>query len=147
MLKKSGIFWTGYFMTGVPRETAEEIYQTLDFIYEIKPDFASISVYEPFPGTPMFDEGIKGGLVKPDMTLKDFCAIPPNHCYKTDPRKQLDSIDEDTFDFLAQNLKTKFHIYNKNCMRVWHGARSRIGFYVKQPGALISNFNKYLIWR
>jgi anaerobic magnesium-protoporphyrin IX monomethyl ester cyclase len=147
LLKESGIFWTGYFMMGVPGESAEEMSQTLDFMYEIKPDFASISVYEPFPGTPMFNEGVEKGLVKPDMTLSDFYTIPPNHYYKIDPRRQLDTLDEKTFNVLAQELKTKFHTYNKNYKRLWHRAKSRAVIYVNQPRVLWSDFNKYLSWR
>ena len=56
LFRKVGIHWTGYFMMGVPGETVEDVYKTLDFMYEVKPDFASIGVYEPFPGTPMFAE-------------------------------------------------------------------------------------------
>ncbi len=147
LLKRAGIFWTGYFMMGVPSETIDGIYQTLDLMYEIEPDFASISVYEPFPGTPMFTEGIEKGLVKPDMTLEDFFRIWPNHYYKANPNKQLETINEDGFLALAEDMKKKFHIYNKNFERLWHRAKSRVSLYVDQPLALWSDFNKYLSWR
>jgi radical SAM superfamily enzyme YgiQ (UPF0313 family) len=147
LLKRVGIFWTGYFMIGVPGETVDEIYQTLDIMYEIKPDFASISVYEPFPGTAMFDEGIEKGLVKPEMTLEDFYTTLPNDYYKLGPHKQVDTIGADDFIALAENMKKKFHIYNKNFERLWHRVKSRVSLYVDQPQMLWSDFNKYLTWR
>jgi hypothetical protein len=116
-------------------------------MYEIEPDFASISVYEPFPGTLMFTEGIEKGLVKPEMTLEDFFGIWPNHYYKANPNRQLETINEDDFLALAENMKKKFHIYNKNFQRLWHRAKSRVGLYVDQPRLFLSDFNKYISWR
>ena len=42
LLRKAGIYWTGYFLSGTPGETLEDIYRTLDFMYEIRPDFVSL---------------------------------------------------------------------------------------------------------
>jgi radical SAM superfamily enzyme YgiQ (UPF0313 family) len=147
LFSKSGIFWTGYFIMGIPGETVNEIRQTLAFMYEIKPDFASISVYEPFPGTDMFSEGVEKGLVKPDMSLEDFYATLPNDYYKLDPRRQVETIDADEFLVLAEEMKKRFHRYNKNIKRLWRRAKSRMAFYAGHPRALASDFNKYLSWR
>jgi anaerobic magnesium-protoporphyrin IX monomethyl ester cyclase len=147
IFRKVGIHWTGYFMMGVPGEITEEIYQTLDLMYEIRPDFASISVYEPFPGTPMFAEGIEKGLVKPEMTLEDFYTTLPNHYYKANPRRQVETIGEDEFIALAEEMKKKFHVYNKSFKRLLHRGKSRITFYVSQPMLLCSDIKKYLSWR
>jgi len=147
LFRKIGIHWTGYFMMGVPSETVDEIYQTLDFMYEIEPDFASISVYEPFPGTPMFAKGIQKNLAKPEMTLVDFYTMLPNDYYKLDPRKQVETIDADEFSILAEDMKRKFHIYNKSFKRLLYRAKSRINLYVKQPRLLLGDFSKYLSWR
>jgi radical SAM superfamily enzyme YgiQ (UPF0313 family) len=147
IFKKVGIHWTGYFMMGVPGETAEEIYQTLDLMYEIQPDFASISVYEPFPGTPMFDEGLEKKLVKREMSLEDFYTTLPNHYYKANPRRQVETIGEEEFIALAEDMKRKFHVYNKSFKRLLHRGKSRISLYVSQPYLLWYDFNRYLSWR
>lgn len=147
LFKKAGIHWTGYFMMGVPGETAEDVYKTLEFMYEIKPDFASIGVYEPFPGTPMFTEGIRRGLVKAGMTLDDFYSTLPNHYYKKDARRQVDTIDEDRFSELEKEVKTAFHEYNKSFAQVLKRARSRAGIYIKDPGIFVTDIRKYLSWR
>jgi len=146
LFKKVGIFWTGYFMMGVPGETADDIYKTLELMYEVKPDFASIGVYEPFPGTAMFAEGIKKGLVKPEMTLEDFYTTLPNHYYKKDARRQVDTIDEELFCMLEQEMKDKFHSYNKSFRKILNRAKSRAKLYTKQPQILFTDFKKYLSW-
>jgi len=147
IFRKVGIHWTGYFMMGVPGETVDEIHQTLGLMYEIEPDFASISVYEPFPGTPMFTEGLEKKLVKHEMSLEDFFTILPNHYYKANPRRQVETIGEDEFIALAEKMKRKFHVYNKSFKRLLHRGKSRINLYVSQPMLLCSDIKKYLSWR
>lgn len=146
MLTKSGIYWTGYFLVGTPGETQKDVYKTLDFMYEIKPDFASIGVYEPFPGTAMFEEGIKRGLAKADMTLEEFYMTLPNDYYKADGCRQLDTIDQDLFEALESETKARFHAYNKSMARLLKRARSRAGLYLNQPALLWTDFKKYRSW-
>ena len=146
MLKAARIHWTGYFLMGTPGETKEDIYKTLDFLYEIRPDFASIGVYEPFPGTAMFEEGIKRGLVKTDMTLEDFYTILPNDYYKADAHRQVDSIDPELFEALESETKARFHAYNRAVTRLLKRARSRAGLYRNQPALLLTDFKRFLSW-
>lgn len=145
--RKLGIHWTGYFLMGTPGETVEDVYKTLDFMYEIRPDFASIGVYEAFPGAPIFDEGVRRGLTKADMTLADFYDTLPNHYYRVDPRRQVDAIDPERYVLLEQEMKDKFHRYNKQYSRILNRARSRMVQYVRSPRMLYGDFCKYLSWR
>ncbi len=147
LFKKVGLHWTGYFMIGIPGDTIDDANRTLEFMYEIDPDFASISVYEPFPGTPMFEEGIEKGLVKEDMTLEDFYTTLPNDYYKSDPHKQIVTEDNDDFIVLATSLKQEFHAHNRRFKRILRRARSRFKLYLCHPGLLWCDFVKYLSWR
>ncbi len=58
------------------------IYRTLIFMYEICLDFASIEVYEPFPGTAMFEEGIRRGLARTDSVRERACVTLPKDYYR-----------------------------------------------------------------
>jgi radical SAM superfamily enzyme YgiQ (UPF0313 family) len=147
LFKKVGIHWTGYFMMGVPNETVEDVYRTLDFMYEVKPDFASIGVYEPFPGTPMFMDGIQRGLVKQEMSLKDFFNTLPNHYYKINPKQQVDTIDEERFVILEKEIKEHFHNYNKRVRQVFKRAKSRVNIYRNEPIMLWEDVKKFFRWR
>ena len=147
LLKKAGIHWTGYFMMGLPGESVDDVYETLELMYEIEPDFASISVYEPFPGTAMFAEGIKQGLVKPEMTLPDFYTTLPNHYYKSDVQQQTDTIDSERFSALEQEMKGKFHAYNKKFKRLLNRAKSRTRIYAASPHIFLADVAKYFSWR
>ena len=147
LFRNVGIHWTGYFLIGTPGETTEDIYKTLDFMYEIKPDFAAIGVYEPFPETVMFHEGIRQGLVRPDMALDDFYAVLPNHYYKADPRRQVETIEAEQFERLEQEMKDRFYEYNKGFRRILSRARARTIQYTRSPRVLFADFKKYLSWR
>lgn len=147
LFKKVGIYWTGYFLMGIPGETVEDIYETLNLMYEIKPDFASIGVYEPFPGTSMFAAGKERGLVKTEMTLDDFYEVLPNHYYKTDSARQVNTIEPEQFNILEKEIKKRFHDYNKNFRRLLKRAASRIQLYSTQPRALFGDLKKYLNWQ
>ncbi len=146
LFRKTGIHWTGYFLMGTPGETLKDIYRTVDFMYEIRPDFASIGVYEPFPGTVMFEEGCQRGLVRPDMSWKDFFEMLPNDYYKADARRQVDTIDPEVFESQQAEMKRRFHAYNKGMGRLLKRAKSRAGLYWTQPALLLADFRKYLSW-
>lgn len=143
LLRKSGIHWTGYFMMGVVGETEKDIYQTLDFVKELKPNSALIGVYEPFPGTVMFEEGIKRKLVKEKMSLKDFYTILPNNYYKMDPKIQSDIISLEKFSELEDVVKKTFHSYNMKWGNIWTMTSSKIGVYLREPKILFEDAKKF----
>lgn len=142
--RKIGIHWTGYFMMGVPGETEEDIRKTMDFLLEIKPDFASIGIYEPFPGTVMFEEGERRGLIKRDLALNDFYNIYPNDYYKTNPGRQTDTIPRERFVMLKQEFNDVIHSYNRNFKRVTKMTVAKSRVYLNDPKVLWDDFRKFL---
>lgn len=147
LFRKAGIFWTGYFMMGVPGETVDDIHKTLDFIYEVRPDYASMSVYEPFPGTPMFEEGLEKGLNIPEMALDNFFTMLPNEYYVKTPRQHVDTIDENVFAELEKETLDAVNDYNRSFRRILKRAGSRVELYVKEPTTLLGDVRKYLMWK
>jgi anaerobic magnesium-protoporphyrin IX monomethyl ester cyclase len=147
LLRRIGTHWTGYFLIGTPGEKREDVHKTLEFLHEIRPDFASLGVYEPFPGTAMFEDGIRRGLVKRDMDLQDFYDTLPNHYYKADARRQVETMEPEQFTALEQKMKDVFHRYNKHPVRILRRAKARVGQYRQAPRALYADFKKYLSWR
>lgn len=147
LLRDSGIHWTGYFLMGVPGETRADVEQTVAFMREVDPDLALMGVYEPFPGTEMFEDGIRRGLVRPDMTRGDFFTILPNHYYKTDPAIQTDTIAPADYQQLEQEVKKVFHTHNKKLGNALRMARARASVYLGEPRSLLSDALKYLRYR
>ncbi|HUS49805.1 MAG TPA: radical SAM protein [Candidatus Paceibacterota bacterium] len=54
LIKKYNIPFTAYFMTGFPKETDNDLQETIDFAKEIKPDFYSLSILAPYFGTKIY---------------------------------------------------------------------------------------------
>ncbi len=146
LFRRVGIHWTGYFMMGLPSETKEEIYQTLKFMKELKPDFASLSVYEPFPGTDLFEIGIDKGLVQSDRTLEDFYNISPKYYYVKNINRRVDTMSNEEFEQLESEMKKAFHKYNMSFVRLAKRAKSRSKLYLHDIGMLWGDIKKFRSW-
>lgn len=76
LAKKAGIkYLEGTFMMGGhPDETLEDVEMTRKLMFELMPDFISMSIIIPFPGTETCDLMVQRGLVseKPDWTNYTF---------------------------------------------------------------------------
>ncbi len=66
MARRAGIRTLAYFMIGNPGETREQVYQSLDFMKKIDPDFAHVTILTPFPGTKIYSEAMNRGIIKDD---------------------------------------------------------------------------------
>ncbi|MBU1367692.1 MAG: radical SAM protein, partial [Candidatus Omnitrophica bacterium] len=146
LFRKVGVHWTGYFMMGLPSEIKEEVYQTLKFMKELKPDYASFSVYEAFPGTDSFKIGLEKGLVKNERTLEDFYTISPKYYYVNDINCRIDTMDNREFERLELEMKKAFHKYNMGFSRLAKRAKARSNLYLHEPRILWSDLRKFWGW-
>jgi radical SAM superfamily enzyme YgiQ (UPF0313 family) len=146
ILNKAGIHWTGYFMMGLPTETKEEIKETLYLMKKIKPDYASLSVYEIFPGTELFTMGIEKGLVQCDRNLNDFYSISPKYYYNKDIHHRIDTMSDEEFKKLEAEMKEAFHRYNMGLPRLIKRARARSKIYLREPKTILRDIKKFLAW-
>jgi len=133
-------------MMGLPSETKEDVYQTLKFMRELKPDYASFSVYEPFPGTELFEIGVEKGLVQNERALEDFYNISPKYYYVKDINRRVDTMGKEEFEKIELEMKEAFHRYNKGFSRLVKRARSRSNLYLHNPHTLCDDFKKFLSW-
>jgi len=65
-VKKAGLSARGFFMVGYPGETMEDLDDTKKLIRKCRFDSLVIGRFNPFPGTPIFDELVKNGDIPPD---------------------------------------------------------------------------------
>ena len=64
MIKKAGIESLGFFMVGLPGDTEETMQDTIKFAKEINLDLPKCGILMPLPGTPVFEDWDKKGLIK-----------------------------------------------------------------------------------
>jgi anaerobic magnesium-protoporphyrin IX monomethyl ester cyclase len=69
--KDAGIVCGGSFIIGTPEESWETFRETLDFAKSLGADWVQFALCAPFPGTPMFEEVKKMGLLEID-SWEDF---------------------------------------------------------------------------
>lgn len=70
IMHKYGITVNGSFIIGAPEETESDMMETYDFIRKNKIDHAETYVLTPYPGTPIWYDAIKKGVVSEDMDWK-----------------------------------------------------------------------------
>jgi anaerobic magnesium-protoporphyrin IX monomethyl ester cyclase len=75
LCRKYGMTTLSYFMLGNPTETREDIEMTMQFIRKCKADYAHIAITTPFPGTELYNMGLRQGMFERDY-WRDFAANP-----------------------------------------------------------------------
>jgi radical SAM superfamily enzyme YgiQ (UPF0313 family) len=64
LCREIGIHTVAYFMIGTPTErTKEDVMDTIDYSIRLDPDFVMFNVLTPFPGTTLYDEGQRDGVL------------------------------------------------------------------------------------
>ncbi|MDO8125628.1 MAG: radical SAM protein [Candidatus Brocadiales bacterium] len=64
LIRKVGLESVGFFMLGLPDDTEESLKKTVDFALRLMPDYAKVTITIPFPGTAMFEDYERRGLIK-----------------------------------------------------------------------------------
>jgi len=75
LVKKAGIRTHGSFIIGNIGETEKTVKDTVEFAKELNLDIAAFFVASPYPGTELYDEAIKRGLIRKDWQWKDFSPL------------------------------------------------------------------------
>jgi radical SAM superfamily enzyme YgiQ (UPF0313 family) len=70
LTKKYKIPILAYFMIGNPAETRADIESTFKAMRMLKPDYVHLTILTPFPGTEIYFDGLKRGIIKEDYWKK-----------------------------------------------------------------------------
>lgn len=98
MLNEAGLQWTALLMIGMPGETKEEMAATMDLL-KLDPTKAVLSVFSPYPGTPLHDK------LKAEGRLNDNDPLDVNHYYA-------DTMPQDEFRDLFLRYNQQVDEYN-----------------------------------
>ncbi|MCD6574388.1 radical SAM protein [Candidatus Aerophobetes bacterium] len=72
-----GLETVAFFILGYPGETRKSILKTIKLAKELNPDFASFNIFEPRPGSPIFDNfKHRGNWENYNFGQLSFCEIP-----------------------------------------------------------------------
>lgn len=76
MVRDVGLHSFGYFILGLPGETKEMMMRTISFATQLDMDYASFTVFVPFPGSPIWDEILESGDTAVRDAWENFVASP-----------------------------------------------------------------------
>ncbi len=75
--RENGIRTLAHFIIGLPGETVDSAYKTVDFAKELLPDFVSFNIATPKMGTPFRKEAIEKGWTNSDIDVLDNSVAFP----------------------------------------------------------------------
>jgi len=75
-LNDAGIPWSAFFMVGFPFETLDDLKLTEEILYKIRPTFASINRFTPYPGTKIHAEY----FADKNLVFRDLFQLNRNSC-------------------------------------------------------------------
>lgn len=79
--RELGLLTIADFMIGLPFEkTAKEVRCNINFMMEIDPDYAQVSILSLFPNTELFEDAVSKGLANPARWI-EFCRLPHKSFY------------------------------------------------------------------
>lgn len=71
LCREVGIRTVAYFMIGTPTErTRRDVIDTINYSIRLNPDFVMYNILTPFPGTTLYDEGLRDGVLDINPWLK-----------------------------------------------------------------------------
>lgn len=71
LCREVGVNTVAYFMIGTPVErTRQDVLDTIEYSIRLKPDFVMYNILTPFPGTTLYDEGVRDGVLNLDPWLE-----------------------------------------------------------------------------
>jgi len=140
VLRRHKIYWSAYFMAGLPCETEEDIRATIQLMKEIKPDYCTLSIFTPYPGTEIFEELRREGVVQEEMNWARFSHASPYNYFAP-------QIPQERFAELMAWAAREVDRHNGNLWRLAKRAWGKLGIYLRQPKELLRDVRRYISWR
>ena len=106
LFNRHDLFWSTFFMIGLPYETEADIALTKQFMQALAPKFISMSLFTPYPQTADFDYLVRHNMASLDM---DWNLYDPHSPHTHFTR----FIDKDRFDRIAADVFQTVDDYNR----------------------------------
>lgn len=103
LIREAGIVFTSFFMTGLPTETRETMYDTLEFMKELEPDHAHFTIFSPQPKTGLYE------MLKEEGKLD--AANPLSYSQENISNFYAQGMTRDEYKRIVLDIAGKFHDY------------------------------------
>ena len=146
ILNRNNLFWTAYFMMGLPTETETQMLNTLEFMRELRPPYAAIGIYKPYPGTKLFAIAEQHGLVSRDVTNEHFLTTNPVDYFLVNPPKRSVHISSERLDSLSSKMEKEFENWNRRFLNMARRGMARRKLYFSDPTSLLTDLVRVAKW-
>jgi hypothetical protein len=130
----------------LPMEREDQILRTLEFMTELKPSYAALGVYKPYPGTKLFVLAEESGLVNPNVDNAHFFRTNPVDYFLADPHRRCAYISEERLTELITVMQKAFEKSNKRLSHVFERAFSRRRLYLAEPKSMLVDLKRAVKW-
>ena len=137
ILRKNRMYWSGFFMFGFPSETEREILDTLNFLKELRPDWANMSIFTPYPGTSLHDICLKNGMISEP---RDYALFSHQNIHS----RYTDKIPSERFHSLARHMFKEVNKRNSSPASLIKRALTRR--YYRNPRLFWDDAKKAAAW-
>ncbi|OVE74901.1 hypothetical protein BVX97_06060, partial [bacterium E08(2017)] len=110
LLNSSGIYWSAFFMVGIPGESEEDILNTWNYVKSLNPARAIVSVFTPLPGTELYDQVSDAGLLPLDYDPSNYFQLGARNCFSSE-------VPAERFVGLVEWILNEVDLYNTKAAR------------------------------
>lgn len=137
ILRKHNLYWSGFFMIGLPTETSEDIRMTINLMETLKPNYATFSVFTPYPGTELHQMLLEKGIMD---------ATAQWHLYNHQSRNNnfTGIVDNEEFRSLVDETSRAFDANNNRLSNLCRRAMTKAAVYSSHPTELLKDAKRYL---
>jgi anaerobic magnesium-protoporphyrin IX monomethyl ester cyclase len=137
LLRRHGLYWSGFFMVGLPTETRDDIKMTIDLMRKLRPNYATFSIFTPYPGTELWQMLLQKGVVSEDMDWHRF-----SHQSRTN--NFTGTVDGVEFGKIIEEVTRAFDANNNTVGNLFKKALSKTTVYLHSPIEFVRDVRKYL---
>ncbi len=99
-----------FFMAGFPEETLEDLDDTFKMIREINTTNIALNIWDPMPGSDLYDQAVEMGIVEEEANWNNFPLWPDRHfAVNMDPEIFSNKVNE--MAEWVHNYNNSFHSY------------------------------------
>ncbi|MFO8058735.1 MAG: cobalamin-dependent protein [bacterium] len=121
-VKAFGIDTHAFFIIGFPGESLQQIKNTFSFARSLKLDKFYVFIFNPLPGTPLYQECLSQGLIRDEFQTEENCYLISGFSTSEWTPRMLESMQKreywrSTFSTLLRDPRKFFGKYVKRIMR------------------------------
>jgi radical SAM superfamily enzyme YgiQ (UPF0313 family) len=137
ILSRYNLYWSGFFMLGLPTETPEDIKMSIGLMKRLKPNYATFSMFTPYPGTELYETLLKNGAVTKSLNWQRYSHQSRNNNFTG-------VISNEEFRKIVDTASKAFDSNNNRITNILKKALSRTRIYFSQPLEFFKDVRRYL---